>query len=155
MKRIFTQNNMSKIAMVSGMLVFPLAYWWGHHMSVTGSALDWYPSRWIHSWPFILLIFTGSISGSTGIGSILTNQTGRIFMVFLLGFMNPLIYLATIHDKFEYGKYDGVSIFSRITDTVAWVCILGWIVSLSLVPIVYCFKHRKKAREMRLKNKEV
>ena len=146
MEQIFTQNNMRRIALVSGMLVFPLAYWWGHHMSVTGSALDWYPSRWIYTWPFRLLIFAGSISGSAGIGSFVANQTGRIFIVFLFGLINRLIYLATIHDKFEYGVYDGVSIFSKISDMGALVCILGWLVSLGAVPIVNWFKRRKKSQ---------
>lgn len=155
MKRMFTQNNMSKIAMVLGMLVFPLAYWWGHHMSITDSAIDQYPSRWIYSWPFVLLIFAGSISGSAGIGSFLANQTVRIFYGILLGFINPLIFLGTIHDKFEYGVYDGVSILSKISDMGAWVCILGWLVSLSAVPIVYWIKRGKKARETRLKTKEI
>jgi len=140
-------------------------HWWFYHMGSTGSALDWYPSRWIKSLPFYSTVFLGSISGGLFISSLLPWVKARYTSLILLCIGVPVLFLNTSYSWFEgYHNLKPGTDHSAIQKTIvtisnAGVIIveIGWMLSLISAVFygIYKIVKYKKSKHASLSQKGV
>jgi len=79
---------------------------WGNLMAATGSAIDAYPSRWIHSPQFASVVILGCLSGALFWGAMLPWKHLKITVSALLSVGTPMLFWRTYYSWFE--MYDWV-----------------------------------------------
>ena len=100
--------NLRIIATLIGVIVYPLIFLWLHHMEQQNAALDARITRWIHSLPFILLVFIGSISGGITISSFFTKKSLKIAVGLLASFIVPIIFFHSYEHGYIFSNFVGL-----------------------------------------------
>jgi pSer/pThr/pTyr-binding forkhead associated (FHA) protein len=144
LKRYRIENNIYIASVLASVLTILAIKWLFHHMDITDSGFDYYPSRWINSIPFYILVFTGSISGGLFFGSLLPWKIIRLIFMLILGIGVPILFLLTIYSYFEgYGWTEHSlweDVIVTISQTGVGIVILGWLLSLVSLPIYLLVK---------------
>ena len=88
-------------AIAAGILTVLAIISWGRLMAATGSALDAYPSRWIHSTQFISVVCLGSLAGALFWGAVVPWKPMKIAVTGMLALGVPILFRATYYSWFE------------------------------------------------------
>ena len=125
------------LAGLSALAVFAFAYWWGHTMDVTGSAIDAYPSMWLASPGFRGTVVAGAVAGSCLWASLLPWRPMRFAGAISLTVTTLALFLSSLGTGIWFEMNLGLDLPSPLfVDAVhlaVVIAVLGWLLALAVV----------------------
>lgn len=127
-------RDMRALAALSAIAVIGFAHGWGHTMDVTGSGLDYYPSRWLSSIGFRGTVIAGTLAGSFLWASLFPWRPVRIAAAFLLVAAILALFFGSLKTGIWFEMYMGREFPSALSYHVVHgavlTAILGWLLAL-------------------------